>query len=97
MAKIQSRNGMGMKVALMPQLDLSSDPNRKRKRSSRFCPSQRLFNEQEIVWVLGPESITHCNQIFMFQKQEFKNGVLELEVELDDLIPELVTHSESEL
>jgi transcription elongation factor SPT5 len=91
------QGGTGMKVALMPRLDLSSDPNGKRKCSSRFRPSKRLFNEQEIVRALGPESITRCNQIFMFRKQEFKNGLLELEVELDDLIPELATPSKSEL
>ena len=91
------QGGTGMKVALMPRLDLSSDPNGKRKRSSRFRPSKRLFNEQEIVRALGPESITRCNQIFMFRNQEFKNGLLELDVELDDLIPELATPSKSEL
>ena len=91
------RGGTNMTVAVIPRLDLVLDVSGKRKHSSQSRPAKRLFDDQEIIRVYGADSVVHYNQVFAFQKQVFKNGLLELDVELGDLVQELATPSKSEL
>jgi transcription elongation factor SPT5 len=91
-----SRGGTNVTVATIPRLDLAMIDRGKRKRQ-QSRPAKRLFDQQEVVRACGAESVTRYNRVFGFRKQLFKNGLLELDVELDDLVQELATPSKSEL
>jgi transcription elongation factor SPT5 len=91
------RRGTDVRVAVIPRLNLAPDAGEKRKYSSRSRPAKRLFDKEEVVRAFGEESVTRCNQIFVFRKQEFKNGFLELHLDLRDLVPELTIPTTAEL
>jgi transcription elongation factor SPT5 len=91
------RRGTDVRVAVIPRLDLAPDSGGKRQCSCQSRPAKRLFDKEEVVRAFGEELVTQCNQVFMFRKQEFKNGLLELCLDLRDLVQELAIPTSSEL
>ena len=72
-------------VATIPRLNLTGVKPAKRKQLSDARPPKRLFDPEETIKLYGKDSVKKCNQVFLYDNQIFKNGLLELEVRSQDV------------
>lgn len=85
-------------IALIPRISMSVETVKgKRKLSSLSRPAQQLFDEKKVIEVYGEESVTKCNTFFKFEDQNFRNGLLELDLTLLDLVQERACPTTAEL
>jgi transcription elongation factor len=89
------KSHISAKVALVPRLQLE---RKKRKAAAwKNRPPKRLFDQDGIANAYGPDSVEKCNQCWKFQKEIYKNGLLEKQFILEDFVQELAIPTVAEL
>ncbi|KAK7057324.1 transcription elongation factor SPT5 [Favolaschia claudopus] len=92
------------RIDLNPKDDgsLEGPTGKKRKKTSTIAsgttrPSQRLFNYEEVVAVWGRKNVVKRNQVYVFQNETFKDGFIEKDLKLSQLILEDVNPTLEEI
>lgn len=95
-----AENGEEVGLRLIPRIDMNpkdeASPdalnNKKRKKTTAAPgstrPPQRLFNFEEIVKVYGRKNVSARNNVHLFQNEQYKNGFLEKDMRINNLIVE---------
>jgi transcription elongation factor SPT5 len=74
-----------VRIALIPRLRIPPDGTKGKRKRHVERPAKRLFDEKEVMKLFGVDSVARRNQVFRFDKQTFKHGLLELDVTLEAL------------
>jgi transcription elongation factor len=98
LALVLEVDGEHVCLALIPRISMSVKSSEgKRKLSSLSRPAQQLFDENKVIEVYGEDSVTKCNTLYKFKDQNFRNGLLELDTTLPDLVQERACPTTAEL
>jgi transcription elongation factor SPT5 len=97
-------------VKFIPRIDLNprddgsleGPAGKKRKKtniagSGTTRPPQRLFNYEEVVAVWGRKNVVKRNQVYVFQNETYKDGFIEKDLKLSQLMLEDVNPTLDEI
>ncbi|KAJ7132900.1 transcription elongation factor Spt5 [Mycena crocata] len=97
-------------VKFIPRIDLNprddgsleGPTGKKRKKtnvvgSGTTRPPQRLFNYEEVVGVWGRKNVVKRNQVYVFQNETYKDGFIEKDLKLTQLMLEYVNPTLDEI
>ncbi|KAF8170171.1 hypothetical protein K438DRAFT_1854154 [Mycena galopus ATCC 62051] len=84
------------------EASLEGPAGKKRKKttiagSGTTRPPQRLFNYEEVVAVWGRKNVVKRNQVYVFQNETFKDGFIEKDLKLSQLMLEDVNPTLDEI
>lgn len=88
------------RIDLTPRDESSLDGAKKRKKQSTNAtmrPPQRLFNFEEVTKVWGRKNVTKRNQVYVFQNDTYKDGLIEKDFKMSALILEDVNPTLDEI
>ncbi|KAJ7072492.1 transcription elongation factor SPT5 [Mycena amicta] len=92
------------RIDLNPRDDGSLDgPQGKKRKKSNFSgsgttrPPQRLFNYEEVVAAWGRKNVVKRNQVYVFQNETYKDGFIEKDLKLSQLVLEDVNPTLEEI
>ncbi|KAF7321512.1 Transcription elongation factor SPT5 [Mycena kentingensis (nom. inval.)] len=106
-----TENGEFIGVKFIPRIDLNprdegslEGPNGKKRKKSNFAgaagssrPPQRLFNYEDVVAAWGKKNVTKRNQVYVFQNETYKDGFIEKDLKISQLILEDVNPTLEEI
>ena len=100
-----TENGETLGLKLLPRIDLnprddaSLDGGRKRKKAATGAmrPPQRLFNYEEVIKAHGRQAVSKRNHVYVFQGETYKDGFMEKDFKLNNVILEDVNPSLDEI
>ncbi|KAJ7303603.1 hypothetical protein DFH08DRAFT_903735 [Mycena albidolilacea] len=97
-------------LKFIPRIDLNPQdegllegPTAKKKKKTNIAgsgttrPLQRLFNYEEVVAVWGRKSVVKRNQVYVFHSETFKDGLIEKDFMLSQLMLEDVNPTLDEI
>jgi transcription elongation factor SPT5 len=97
-------------LKFIPRIDLNprdegllEGPTAKKRRKTNIAgsgttrPPQRLFNYEEVVAVWGRKNVVKRNQVYVFQNETFKDGFIEKDLKLSQLMLEDVNPTLDEI
>jgi transcription elongation factor SPT5 len=92
------------RIDLNPRDDASLDgPTGKKRKKMNIAgtgtsrPPQRLFNYEEVVTAWGRKNVVKRNQVYVFQNDTYKDGFVEKDLKLNQLILEDVNPTLEEI
>ena len=88
------------RIDLTPRDESSLDGAKKRKKqvsNATMRPPQRLFNFEEVTKVWGRKNVTKRNQVYVFQNDTYKDGLIEKDFKMSALILEDVNPTLDEI
>ncbi|KAF7315327.1 Transcription elongation factor SPT5 [Mycena indigotica] len=92
------------RIDLNPRDDASLEGPGKKRKKSTFTGSQassrpppRLFNYEEVVAAWGRKNVVKRNQVYVFQNETYKDGFLEKDLKLSQLVLEDVNPTLEEI
>jgi transcription elongation factor SPT5 len=85
------------RIALIPRLRIYSDGTKGKRKRRDGRPTRRLFDENEVIKIPEIDSVAQHSLVFRFEGQTFKNGLLELDISLEDLEQKRADPSADEL
>ncbi|KAJ6499455.1 transcription elongation factor SPT5 [Mycena sanguinolenta] len=105
-----TETGEDVGLKFIPRIDLNprdegsleGSTGKKRKKptvtgSGTTRPPQRLFNYDEVVAVWGRKNVVKRNQVYVFQNETFRDGFIEKDLKLSQLILEDVNPTLDEI
>ncbi|KAJ6475205.1 transcription elongation factor SPT5 [Mycena vitilis] len=97
-------------VKFIPRIDLNprddgslEGPTGKKRKKTNIAgpgttrPPQRLFNYEEVVGVWGRKNVVKRNQVYVFQNETYKDGFIEKDLKLSQLMLEDVNPTLDEI
>ncbi|KAJ7733090.1 hypothetical protein B0H14DRAFT_3898953 [Mycena olivaceomarginata] len=97
-------------LKFIPRIDLNprdegslEGPTAKKRKKTNIAgsgttrPPQRLFNYEEVVAVWGRKNVVKRNQVYVFQNETFKDGFIEKDLKLSQLMLEDVNPTLDEI
>ncbi|KAJ6593750.1 hypothetical protein B0H19DRAFT_1091862 [Mycena capillaripes] len=97
-------------VKFIPRIDLNprddgslEGPTGKKRKKTNLAgsgttrPPQRLFNYEEVVGVWGRKNVVKRNQVYVFQNETYKDGFIEKDLKLSQLMLEDVNPTLDEI